>query len=66
MHSGSTGKLSYTADGIFHLLAGYHHKVGKLVDDDYDLRQLFGFLVLGNLRIVNDSLDLFVVSLKIS
>ena len=66
MHSGGTGKLSYTADGIFHLLAGYHHKVSKLVDYDYYLRQLFGFLVLGDLGIINDSLDLFIISLKIS
>ena len=44
MHTGGARHLCQTADGIFHLIGSRHHQVGKLVNDNDDLRQFFKFI----------------------
>ena len=38
MHAGGTRHLRQAADRVFHLVRRGHHQVGKLVDNDDDLR----------------------------
>ena len=49
MDASRARQLRDAADGKLHLLADVHHEVGKLVDDDNDVRQFRAQLARGRL-----------------
>ena len=64
MDSGCSGKLCQTADGFFHISRSNHHQIGKLVDDDNDLRHRIEFFPLFCLHA--EAFDLLIISLHIA
>ena len=64
MHARGARFLGQACDQLLHFLARYHHQIGKLIDDDDDVRKLLQRLGLGrveSVRILERVTRLFAV-----